>query len=292
MGIARTVRLLAACLLAAGAAATGAAAAGPEPGCGGPVPCAVAGGATYRIELPPEGRAAGVYLFFHGYKGSAEAQMRHRELVAAAHVAGFAFAAVDGANGTWSHPNAPAADRDEFAVTKAVLDDLSARFGFGPDRVVAGGFSQGASMAWYAVCRLGDRLAGAVTFAGVFWDPLPAAEDCPAMPPPLVHFHGAADRTFPLAGRPIGGRWHQGDTAESLAILTARAQCAAEPAPPVTLAGIPCVVASPCGRGPVTFCRHDSGHEVRPAWLAAALPLVAEEAAGGGRQKAVVQPAP
>ncbi|WP_075214394.1 alpha/beta hydrolase family esterase [Mongoliimonas terrestris] len=290
MGLIRIARLLAPLLLAGLTTAT--AAEEPRPPCGGPVPCAVKGSATYRIELPSEGRAAGVYLFFHGYKGSAEAQMRHRDLVNAAHDAGFAFAAVDGAEGTWAHPNAPSDARDEFAVTAAVLDDLQARFAFGPEAVVVGGFSQGASMAWYAVCRLGDRVAGAVTFAGVFWDPLPAAADCPAMPPPLVHFHGTADRTFPLAGRAIGSRWHQGDTAESLDVLKARAHCQADPAPPVTLAGIACVVSAPCGRGPVTFCRHDGGHEVRPAWLASALPFVTHRSAAAGPRKALALPSP
>ncbi|MBH0237190.1 alpha/beta hydrolase family esterase [Methylobrevis albus] len=246
----------------------------PAP-CGGDVPCAVAGG-SYRIELPagvPPAELRGVYLFFHGYMNSAEGQMRDRALVTAAAARGLAFAAVDGLDGTWSHPGAPASARDEFAVTAAVLDDLDARFGFGRDRVVVGGFSQGASMAWYALCRLGDRIAAGVTFSGVFWNPLPAPGDCTAALPPLVHIHGRADGTFPLAGRPIGSRWHQGDTRASIAILEARAGCTATTSR--ALADVAdCTVATGCRRGDIALCLHPGGHTVLPDLFGPALDLL------------------
>ncbi len=47
----------------------------------------------------------------------------------------------------------------------------------------------------------------------------------------VIHFHGTADTTFPLGGRAIGSRWHQGDTFASLAILKARAACRPTRAP-------------------------------------------------------------
>jgi polyhydroxybutyrate depolymerase len=238
--------------------------------CGGDVPCRVADG-EYRIALPPGGAPAGVYVFFHGYESSAAEQMRAAELIAVARSHGLAFAAPDGLDRTWSFATSPSHDRDETRFVGEVLDDLQRRFGFGPDRVVVGGFSQGASMAWYAACHLGDRVAGAVTFSGVFWDPLPLPSDCQAVPPPLVHFHGRADRTFPLAGRAIGDRWHQGDTFLSLAVLEVRSGCRLGADTPVTIAGIACAQVQGRERGPLTLCLHDGGHEVRADWLDGAL---------------------
>lgn len=240
-----------------------------EPSCGVEEPCRVDGG-SYAIELPPNAPARGVYVFFHGYKGSAALQMEDRRLIAVAHRHGLAFVAPDGEAGTWSHPNAPSASRDEIAFTRAILDDLETRFGFSADRVVIGGFSQGASMAWYAVCFLGDRVAASVTFSGVFWDPLPRPSDCPASPPPMIHFHGRADRTFPLAGRAIGSRWHQGDTFESTAVERERGGCGRETRTE-TIGGVSCGIAAGCARGSIALCLHDGGHGVDADQLDAAL---------------------
>lgn len=245
-------------------------------GCGGDVPCRVADG-EYRIALPPGGAPAGVYLFFHGHESSAAEQMRAAELIAVARAHGLAFAAPDGIDRTWSFETSPSRERDDTRFAGEVLDDLQRRFGFGPDRVVVGGFSQGASMAWTVACHLGGRVAGAVTFSGVFWDPLPQPSDCRAVPP-LIHVHGRADRTFPLAGRAIGGHWHQGDTFRSLAVLEARAGCRPGADTPVTIAGIACAQAQGCERGPITLCLHDGGHELQAGWLDGALSVLGHPA--------------
>ncbi len=252
------------------------ASAGDGASCGGDVPCRVPLG-EYRIAMPPTGRAVGALVFFHGYMASAEEEMKKRALVEAALSRRLGFVAPDGLAGTWSHDNAPSRARDETAFVRAVLDDLDHRFGLGPDRTIVGGFSQGASMAWYTVCHSGDRVAGAITFSGVFWNPLPAPSDCASPPPPMIHFHGTADRTFPLAGRAIGSRWHQGDARASLAVLRDRAGCEPAAPPPVTIAGLSCEAPRGCLRGPITACIHDRGHEVDPAWLAAGLDRLIQE---------------
>jgi polyhydroxybutyrate depolymerase len=239
-----------------------------DAGCGGDVPCRVEGG-DYRVSVPPGAR--GAVLFFHGYRGSAEAQMGARGLIEAAARHGLAFAAPDGMDGSWSHPGSPSGERDERAFVAAVLDDIEARFGFKRDAVVLSGFSQGASMAWYAGCDLGRSVAGAVTFAGVFWSPPPTPADC-RPPPPWVHVHGTNDRIFPLAGRAIGERWRQGDTRAAVATVDAAAGCAAAEEPVVPLAeGFSCTARPACAGGPVTLCLHGGGHEIRAEWLDAGL---------------------
>lgn len=238
--------------------------------CGGDTECRIKNG-SYRIELLPEGRSKGVVVFFHGYKSSAEAQMKHRALVEVAHAHGLAFAAADGLNGTWSHGGAPSQDRDETAFVGTVFDDLETRFGFTSSNIVVSGFSQGASMAWYTLCNQGKRFAGAVTFSGVFWNPLPAPEDCAAGIPPAVHFHGRADRTFPLSGRPIGTRFHQGDTFLSRDVIRESAGCTMPSAVKKTIGGIECDIDRGCGRGDLALCIHDGGHRADPALLDAGL---------------------
>lgn len=235
--------------------------------CGADVPCQIEGGA-YRIALPTQQPARGAVVFFHGYNGSAAAQMRASALVSTVNAAGFAFVAPDGVEGSWTLGGAPGARRDDAAFVDRILADLERRHGLATGRVVLSGFSLGASMAFVTTCRLGDRLAGMVTFAGVFWEPLPAAGSC-RPPPPVLHVHGRADRTFPLAGRLIGGRWRQGDTLQSLTVLASSdtaCHVTADLAPPA-VPGMDCAQAPGCTGGRVRYCLHDGGHEIRAEWL-------------------------
>lgn len=228
----------------------------------------------YRIELPQDGDIRGVYVYFHGFKSSAELQMRQRPLIEIALAHHLAFVAVDGVDGSWSFPHSPRLVRDEKAFIANVFDDLRQRYGFTPEKTVIGGFSIGASMAWYTACQQGEKTAAIVTFSGVFWNPLPKPEDCVTNPPPMVHFHGTADRTFPLAGRTIGTKFHQGDALKSLAILRERAQCDMKAAKKVTLDGIECDDVPDCVRDDSFMCIHDGGHEARADMLDAGLTAV------------------
>lgn len=238
--------------------------------CGGE--CSVEIG-SYRLEMPAQGKPRGVYVFFHGHRGSAEAQMQHRELVETAHRLGLAFAAPDGSNNTWSFPGAPSQARDEKRFVAEVLDSLESRFGFTRERILIGGFSSGASMAWYALCQHGGRIAGAVTFSGVFWTPLPTAQECAEPIPPLVHFHGRADTVFPLAGRSIRDRWRQGDTFKSMALIRERAICKTELEKQI--GGLACEATS-CARGDIVLCLHAGEHEISAAHLEAGLRAIVD----------------
>lgn len=126
-------------------------------------------------------------------------------------------------------------------------------------------------MAWYTLCQQGNRVAGAVTFSGVFWNPLPEPRDCGANMPPTVHFHGTADRTFPLSGRAIGDEFHQGDTFRSMAIVRERAGCELAAPTEKTIGDVACEVTTGCNGGEMALCIHDGGHEVRPDQLDAGL---------------------
>lgn len=239
--------------------------------CGGDTACVVEGG-DYRIEMPGNSDVRGAYVFFHGYKGSAELQMRqHRDLVETAFAHHLAFVAVDGIDGSWSVPNAPSQDRDEFRFVSNVLDDLKTRYGFGAQNTVIGGFSLGASMAYYATCRMGNRVSAMVTFSGVFWDPLPVPSECVSGQPKAIHFHGRADRTFPLNGRAIGKSYHQGGAFRSVAVLREAAKCDITAGRKIVIDGIECDDVPGCQRGNSVLCIHDGGHEARANLLDAGL---------------------
>ncbi|MEH7871244.1 poly(3-hydroxybutyrate) depolymerase [Rhizobium laguerreae] len=241
--------------------------------CGGDVACSVRGG-DYRIELPSDGDLRGVYVFFHGFKSSAKLQMRQRRLVDMTLAHHLAYVAVDGIEGSWSFPNSAQSGRDEKAFIADVFQDLHNRYGFSPDKTVIGGFSIGASMAWYTACQQGERTRAMVTFSGVFWNPLPKAADCVAAIPPIIHFHGTADQTFPLSGRAIGTRFRQGNAFESIAIMRSRGKCDVTIARKVTLDGIQCDDVPRCIRGDSVMCIHNGGHEARADMLDAALTAI------------------
>jgi polyhydroxybutyrate depolymerase len=241
--------------------------------CGGSVVCSVKDG-NYRIELPKDGDIRGVYVFFHGFKSSAALQMQQRPLVETTLAHHLAYVAVDGIDGSWSFPHSARPGRDEKTFIAEVFDDLKSRYGFTPEKTVIGGFSIGASMAWYTACQQGEKAAAMVTFSGVFWNPLPKPEDCIADLPPIVHFHGTADQTFPLAGRAIGKEFHQGNAYDSMALMRERARCDAKNAKSVTLDGIRCDDVPDCIRGDSIMCIHNGGHEARADMLDAGLTAV------------------
>lgn len=240
-----------------------------------PVPCGVGRacpvtGGLYRIEMPKE-KPVGVYVFFHGYKASSATTMQNRALVETVLAHHLAFAALEGVEGSWSIPNGPEKARDDQAYVNAVLRDLEARYGFTAKDRLLGGFSLGASMAWYTACEKGGDFAAMLTFSGVFWNPLPQPENCVTALPPMIHIHGRADQTFPLAGRAIGAHYHQGDTFASLSIYRNRASCRVPAEEGRSLGRLTCEVAAGCNRGESMLCLHNGGHQVAPADLDHAL---------------------
>lgn len=233
--------------------------------------CRVADG-YYRLVLPPRAvpdRPLGAIMFFHGYQGSAEEVIADAGLGAVAERLGVALIVPAGAGRSWSFPGSPAQHRDELAFVAAVLDDTTARFPIDPARIMASGFSQGGSMVWHLACRMPRRFAAFAPIAGAFWMPLP--RDCAGPPPNLVHVHGTADATVPIAGRSLRGGYRQGDLFESFAIL-APGGCTASWTAAVSQPGLPqapaCRVAAGCGgAGRLELCLHAGGHVADPAWV-------------------------
>lgn len=256
-------------LLAAGPSGT---IAQPRDACPPERGCIVAEGRYWLILPQPRpgddgqnGSKSGAIMFFHGWQGSAEETLADAGLVALATRLGVALIAPDGAGKTWSYPGSPGRHRDEFAFVAQVLDDVSSRFPVDPARIMASGFSQGGSMVWYLACRMPDRFRAFAPVAGAFWEPLPAS--CAAPRPPLIHMHGTADMTVPLAGRALRNGFRQGDVFKSLAILAPTAPTVAVGDVPTQPSGLSCRSLAGPGEAPLELCLHEGGHWIDPTWI-------------------------
>jgi polyhydroxybutyrate depolymerase len=220
--------------------------------------------------VPPAGwngrDALPVLLYFHGAFSTAADVVTYPGFTQVTSAAGVLLVAPEGLDRGWAVAGAPRqGGRDERGFINAVLADLAWRFPTQPGGLLVGGFSLGASLAAEFACAEGARVKAVLTVAGTFWRPMP--ERCAGGPTNWLHLHGTSDPTFPLSGRVVRERFHQGDADQALSMLAASYRCAApRPAPP--MADSRCEVATCQGEHTLLSCRHPGAHEMHAAWLA------------------------
>lgn len=243
--------------------------AGPALACGPESDCTV-GDRTYRLYVPgAASEPMGALLFAHGYRGSAAGTMGNMALRRLAGDLGLALVALKSAGDDWNLSHRPAAPDQpealEYTYVDAVLADLATRVDLDDSRLVMSGFSAGGMMTWTVACGMSGRFAGFVPVSGTFWAPVPAS--CPAPPANILHIHGTADGTVPLAGRAIG-QTRQGNVAQVLAMYAAHGAYAADGAPEQAPGDMTCRHATnPEGRR-LDFCTFPGGHEFSVTRLA------------------------
>ncbi|MGL5136167.1 MAG: alpha/beta hydrolase family esterase [Beijerinckiaceae bacterium] len=251
-------------------------------GCAAGALCSMGEAGEYRFAPPPawDGWSpVGAFVFFHGHRASSAEMIAYRELVEAAHALGLLFIAPQGMGDSWSPPGSPSEGRrDELAYTAALLDDLAKRFPLDRKRIIASGFSQGASVVWEIACKGDGRFATFLPIAGVWWRPMPT--DCPAPERPLLHIHGEADPVMPMTGRNLRDRWRQGDVREAFATMKRRHACPADVPRPEPRGPLLCGFEDACGSGqPLALCLHGGDHHTNPEWLMAVKDWISRVAA-------------
>jgi polyhydroxybutyrate depolymerase len=95
----------------------------------------------------------------------------------------------------------------DVAYIEEVLAQVGTELCIDPDRIYLNGFSAGGSMTLLLACRLPDTFAAIGTVAAAYWSDLDDPAWCPDGPsPPLMAFHGTADRVIPYegGGPPVG----------------------------------------------------------------------------------------
>ena len=236
--------------------------------CGRDTDCTVDGG-VYRVAVPDSWDGVAplpAAIFYHGYGSSADAVMRNDNLVRAFTDRGILLIAPNGLDKTWSHVGSPSQERDEIAFTDAVRGDAMGRWPIDESLFWVTGFSQGGSMAWDVACYRGDSFAAFAPVAGAFWEP--QAESCPTAAVSMRHVHGTSDTVVPMAGRPIGASWRQGDVEQAVELWRQQDQCTVEPDRIVEDRGLECRVWLNCASGrQVELCLHEGGHVMPPGWV-------------------------
>ena len=204
-------------------------------------------------------------IFLHGYGATGVDMLENTGLAAVADRHGALLVAPNGladarGRASWSHRGLPMQRRDAHAFLRSILADVRARFPPVDEPPTIAGFSQGGSMVWDLACSEGAALGRYVAIAGGFWMPMPAT--CRSPVGVLTHVHGTSDPVVPMAGRPIGGQWRQGDVVEGWKRFEAAAGCTGETAPAFSPPGLTCRVSTGCAAGELRFCVHDGGHHM------------------------------
>ena len=170
-------------------------------------PCVVADG-EYFVATPDGETPDSAVIFIHGFGGSGAGVFRNTGLTNSVLDRGYLLAAPSGLKmpdrngGSWSfHPDR-AQRRDEIAFITSVRDDLIAKHGIDPDKILLSGFSIGGSMTSYLACAAPDSFPAYAPIGGSFWRPHPTGCEGDVR---LLHTHGWSDGTVPLEGRLLRG---------------------------------------------------------------------------------------
>lgn len=162
----------------------------------------------FEMYVPPTApRPLPVVLVLHGGKSSAEQIRRYTGFDTVAARENILAVYPEGLHGQWNDGrpqigsmNPDAADTDDVGFLVALVDNLADHGLADPKRVFVAGISNGGMMALHLACQHPERIAG----VAVVGASQPADVDCdPAMPVPIVFFHGTDDRFVPYAGGDI-----------------------------------------------------------------------------------------
>lgn len=159
---------------------------------------------SVRVFVPPsfDGSPVPLVMNFHGLGSDGPQQAIFTDYETLARTEGFIVVHPTGlpAEGdnrnAWELEQFDAPDRDDIAMTELLIDRMVADWCVDPRRVYATGMSNGGFFTSRLVCELPNRIAAAVSVAG-----LTHPDSCqPDRAVPFMAFHGTADEVVPFAG--------------------------------------------------------------------------------------------
>ena len=141
-------------------------------------------------------------LDFHGLGSNGAQQAIFSGVAAQAEAAGFVSLQPTGIptagddRNSWELPQFDAPGRDDVQMVVDLIDFISQNVCIDPGRVYSMGMSNGSLFTSELVCDLSERIAAAVSVAGVTHD-----DSCsPTRAVPYIAFHGIDDQTVPFNG--------------------------------------------------------------------------------------------
>ena len=236
--------------------------------CGPETPCKIEGG-SYHLRLPDGDGPHPVLIWYHGFRGNGVSIHRSAGLQKDFLEHGYALLAPNGfkrpRDGARAYAARDGSPRDDVKFTFAVLEAAGKHANFDLEKVYAGGFSAGGSMAWLLACEAGDRLSGMVSVAGALRRP--NSTDCAGLASlPIMQVHGFSDKQVPLEGRAIRN-WHQGSVWESLNRAREANRCRSNPdSIEIGERFRSRIWQASCMGAPVRIDLHDGGHGLPQGW--------------------------
>jgi len=236
--------------------------------CGPETPCEIEGG-SYHLRLPEGDGPHPVLIWYHGFRGNGASIHRSAGLQQDFLKKGYVLLAPNGVqrgeNGPRFFAGRDGAPRDDVKFTFAVLEAAGRRVNLDLNKIYAGGFSAGGSMAWLLACEEGDQLAGMVSVAGALRRP--NATQCEGLKSlPIMQVHGFADKQVPFEGRRIRD-WHQGSIWDSLEKAREANGCRSNPdVIEIDENFRNRIWEASCSGAPVRMDTHDGGHGLPKGW--------------------------
>jgi polyhydroxybutyrate depolymerase len=159
---------------------------------------------TYVLHVPAQLKPSPpLILAFHGHFGTGAGQARLSGFDALADRYGFVVAYPDGINRGWNDGRSGTRDTaDDLGFARALVAELSKRYGVDPKRVYATGMSNGATFSQYLACDQSTTFAAIAPVSGS----MPAADEPTCRPQraiSVLEIGGTADPIMPYDGGAI-----------------------------------------------------------------------------------------
>lgn len=158
---------------------------------------------NFIVAAPASGRASSAVIVFHGGGGTAERTFSNNPITDLAPAMGALAVFPNAIDNNWTDGRiTTSGGPDDVAFVRAMIAELSARYGVDPDRVFGTGISNGAMFTHKLACDAPGLMRAIAPVAGNMSEAL-LAQCNPSSGTPVMIFNGTEDPLMPYnGGRP------------------------------------------------------------------------------------------